>query len=172
MSSPNELGFSLGSNLGDRVANLSRARRRLLACADARELARSPLYETEPVGVKPEYQHLKFINAVLVIESRASAREWLGHIARLEAELGRSRDAADRFAPRDIDIDLIFAGTAMIDSGGLTVPHPRWAQRRFVVQPLADVRPDLVLPGDQRGVAQILASLPGADELQRLDQAW
>ena len=172
MSFPHELGFSLGSNLGDRVANLALARRRILECGDARELGRSPLYETEPVGVKPEYQHLKFINAVLVIESRQSPRDWLAHIARLETELGRSRDVSDRFAPRDIDIDLIFAGGAMIDSGGLTVPHQRWAVRRFVVQPLADVRPGLVLPGDRRTVSEVLASLPGAEELQRLDQDW
>lgn len=167
-----EIGFSLGSNRGDRVRNLRQAHQAILAEGDATEVAVSPLYETEPVDVKPEFQHLKFLNSVLVIETDRTAEDWLARTSRIEDRLGRERDARDRNAPRDIDIDIIFAGDLLIDSGGLTVPHPRWAERRFVVQPLADVRPDLLIPGQNRRVADVLKELPGADELQRLDESW
>ena len=122
-----ELGLSLGSNRGDRIANLREAHRALLEVADARDAAVSPLYETEPVEVRPEFQHLKFLNAVLVLETDHSPEQWLAWIGEIEGRLGRERDASDRNAPREIDIDIIFAGDALIDSGGLTVPHPRWA---------------------------------------------
>ena len=171
-NSPLQIGFSLGSNLGDKISNLSKARRELLRAGDARELAKSSLYETEPVDVRPEFQHLKFINAVLLLETRSRARDWLEHIARIESQFGRRRDGDDKNAPREIDIDIIFAGDQLIGSGGLVVPHPRWAERRFVVQPLAEVQPDRILPGSNRTVAQILETLPGADELTRLDADW
>ncbi len=169
---PLQIGFSLGSNLGDKIFNLAKARRELLQVGDAREVGKSSLYETEPVDVKPEFQHLKFLNAVLVIETRSPAREWLEHIARIESRFGRRRDGDDKNAPREIDIDIIFAGDQLIGSGGLVVPHPRWAERRFVVQPLAELQPDRILPGTDRTVAQILETLPGADELTRLDADW
>ncbi len=167
-----QLGLSLGTNLGDRFRNMSRARAAILATQDAVEVGRSSLWETEPVDVKAEYQHLKFLNAVLIIETGRSARDWLGDLSKMEGDFGRRREAGDRNAPREIDIDIIFAGDQLIGSGGLVVPHPRWAERRFVVQPLAELQPDRILPGSQRTVAEILAELPGKDELVRLDQEW
>ena len=167
-----ELGLSLGSNRGDRIANLRKAHRALLEIADARAVVRSPLYETEPVDVRPEFQHLKFLNSVLILETEHTAKAWLTWIGEIEDRLGRERDKGDRNAPRDIDIDIIFAGGGLIDSGGLTVPHPRWAERRFVVQPLADVRPHLILPGMKTTVSDLLVNLPGADELVQLQEDW
>ncbi len=167
-----QIGFSLGTNLGDRVDNMSRARQAILAAGDAHEVGKSALWETEPVDVKDEYRHLKFLNAVLIMDTALTAREWLGLIAKMEADFGRKREGDDKNAPREIDIDIIFAGDQLIGSGGLVVPHPRWAERRFVVQPLAELQPDRVLPGSEHTVAEILASLPGADELVRLEQDW
>jgi 2-amino-4-hydroxy-6-hydroxymethyldihydropteridine diphosphokinase len=167
-----EIGFSLGTNLGDRVDNMRRARAAILAAGNARETGRSSLWETEPVDVKAEYQHLKFLNSVLVIETTLTARDWLERIAQIEADFGRSREDGDKNAPRPLDVDIIFAGDELIGSGGLVVPHPRWAERRFVVQPLAELQPERVLPGTDQTVAQILESLPGAEELVRLDADW
>jgi 2-amino-4-hydroxy-6-hydroxymethyldihydropteridine diphosphokinase len=165
-----EIGFSLGSNEGDVVAHMREAKRHLLMQPGVTFLAQSPLYETEPVDVAPEYVHLRFMNAVLVVESEAGAGEWLARLHDIEHAMGRRR-GADRNAPRPIDIDILYAGAACIDSGGLEVPHPRWAKRRFVVQPLADVRPDLVLPGTNRTVSAILADLIGG-EVTATDIPW
>ncbi len=155
-----EIGFSLGSNRGDLVAHMKDAKRRILAYPETEFVGQSPLYETEPVGVASEYAHLKFMNAVLVVNSACTPAEWLERLHALEHEMGRWR-TEDRNAPRTIDVDILYAGAECIDSGGLVVPHPRWAQRRFVVQPLADVRPDLVLPGAGKSVREILADLQG-----------
>ena len=84
--------------------------------------------------------------------------------------MGRHR-GLDRFAPRAIDIDIIYVGDVHIESGGLVVPHPRWMERRFVVQPLADVRPDLFLPGAGRVVREVLGQLKG-EAVTRLDRSW
>ncbi len=172
MSSRMEIGFSLGSNLGDKIGNLRLAAREILAMEDAQLVGKSSLYETEPVDVKPEYQHLKFLNSVLVISSEVPAETWLERIGDLEVRLGRERDRTDKNAPRNLDVDIIFAGDRLIGSGGLTVPHPRWAERRFVVQPLAELQPDRVLPGMDRSVSDILNTLPGEDELIQLDAEW
>lgn len=167
-----EFGFSLGTNLGDRVGNLARARVALLATGDAVEVGKSSLWETEPVDVKAEYQHLKFLNAVLIVRSSMTAEAWLERIGELEAAFGRERVGGDKNAPRELDVDILFAGDQLIGSGGLVVPHPRWAERRFVVQPLAELQPDRILPGSERTVGEILAGLPGAEELVRLDVDW
>lgn len=166
-----EIGFSLGSNLGNRLRNLAAARNRLLAYPEARLLAQSAVYETEPVGVRPEYTHLRFLNAVLIINSGLPVEPWLVRLGEVEQALSRVR-TADRYAPRTIDIDILYAGNSCIDSGGLVVPHPRWAQRRFVVAPLAEVRPGLILPGAGRTVQSVLASLPPGEACTRLASDW
>lgn len=167
-----EVGFCLGSNLGDRLARLRVARDRLAATAGAALLAQSAVYETEPVGVRPEYRHLDYLNAVVILAADLDARQWLERIRAIEAELGRVR-TADRYAPRTIDIDLLYRGADCFDDGDLTVPHPRWMERLFVVRPLADVRPDLRLPGAPRSVGEQLAALAGAAEKVRLfAAAW
>ncbi|MFT5498981.1 MAG: 2-amino-4-hydroxy-6-hydroxymethyldihydropteridine diphosphokinase, partial [Kiritimatiellia bacterium] len=140
-----EFGFSFGTNLDDRIQFMRDARQAVLAVEGTRELAASPLYETDPVDVLPEYQDLKFVNGVLIIESPRSADEWLELLNLIETAMGRVR-TGDKNAPRPIDIDILYAGDQCIDSGGLLVPHPRWATRRFVLQPLDDVRGEMMLP--------------------------
>lgn len=165
-----EVGFSLGSNRGDRLAHLREAKRRILEISGVTFLAQSPIYETEPVGVAPEYAHLAFLNAVLIVESERGPTEWLDVLREIEYAMGRRR-GDDRNAPRPIDVDIIYAGTKCIDRGGLMVPHPRWAQRRFVVQPLADVRPDLILPGAGKPVRAMLGELIG-ESVTELMREW
>ncbi len=157
-----EIGLSLGSNLGDRLACMRGARDRIASWPGVQCLAQSPIYETEPVGVSDAYRDLKFLNAVLIVDSGRSPAEWLSMLHELEYDMGRERQG-DRNAPRPIDVDILYAGDRCIDGGGLVVPHPRWAKRRFVVQPLADVRPDLILPGAGRTVRDILRDLVGED---------
>jgi 2-amino-4-hydroxy-6-hydroxymethyldihydropteridine diphosphokinase len=166
-----EVGFSLGSNLGDRLGNLRSAKEHLLAVPGTRLLAQSPVYDTEPVGVKPAYRDMHFYNSVVVVESPETSEAWLERVGRIEAALGRER-AEDRYAPRTIDIDLLYAGNQNVEQGGLTLPHPRWATRRFVVQPLADVRPDLVLPGTGRTVREVLEALPPTEAVTLLTRTW
>ena len=89
----------------------------------------------------------------------------------IEDDMGRRRQL-DRFAPRPMDIDIIYFGTGRIESGGLKIPHPRWAERRFVVQPLADVRPNLRLPGSSLTVAETLAALPAREAVSLLTRDW
>lgn len=166
-----ELILSLGSNLGDRLAHLRAARDGIARVPGVRVVAQAPVYETEPVGVKPEYQHLKYLNTVLVVESARPVEEVHRELARLETAAGRVR-GEDRFAPRTLDIDILFAGDTRSETDQLTLPHPRWARRRFVVQPLSDVRPGLPIPGTRETVRDVLAQLPPGETLALFSRAW
>jgi len=167
-----EIGFSLGTNLGDRLANLREAAARLAALPGTTILARSRIYETAPVGVKPQYRDMAYLNAVLIISTGLPVEEVSLRIHAIETDMGRVR-TDDRFAPRPIDIDILYAGGDIRDDDDLTLPHPRWAERRFVVQPLADVRPGLIVPGCRQTVARILATLPGtSSEVVPFADTW
>ena len=166
-----EIGFSLGSNKGDRLQNLSGAKRLLIHDEIDRLEAASPLYETEPVEVKAEYKELKFLNGVVVVESEKPIGTWMEIISDIEERLGRVR-SEDRNTPRPIDVDILYAGDLFIDDGGITVPHPRWLERRFVVQPLADIRPDLVMPGARKSVKEVLSSLETDETVTYFTDAW
>lgn len=166
-----ETGFCLGSNMGGRLRLLSQAKMLLLLEPQVSFVNQSPVYETEPVGVKPDYQSMKFLNAVLIVESPYTPEEWLTKIKKVEEVLHRTR-TEDRNAPRTIDVDILFCGDQVVDSDLLTVPHPRWADRRFVVQPLADVRPDMVLPGTNSPVAKILAQMRDTDDVRLFSEKW
>ena len=166
-----EIGLSLGSNISSRLDNLKEARRRILATSGMKLVAQSPVYETEPVGVKSQYQHLKFLNAILIIDSSCAVHECYSQMHKIEHDMGRHR-GPDRYSPRSIDIDMIYVGNQTIKRDGVMIPHPRWVERRFVVQPLADIRPHLILPGTDKTVAQILAALPEKEEATLLTRSW
>jgi 2-amino-4-hydroxy-6-hydroxymethyldihydropteridine diphosphokinase len=166
-----ELGFSLGGNLGDRLAYMQAARDALIAVEGSAFLSQSPIYETSPVGVRAVYKELLYYNAVVVLSSPLSMDQWALELARIEEQLGRER-TEDKNAPRTIDVDLIYADDLFIDSGGLIVPHPRWASRRFVLQPLADVRPDLRLPGESEPVKHLLRNLPKEETIEKRVTEW
>ena len=168
---PVEIGLSLGSNLGDRLAMLGEAGRRIAATAGVKILAASPVYETEPVGAQPEYAHLRYLNAVLILDYAGDLEVLSKALHAIETDLGRTR-SADRNAPRTIDIDVLYAGQVQRSDGVLDLPHPRWPQRRFVLQPLADVRPNLMLPGSNRTVSGCLAALAAGESVRRFADEW
>jgi len=157
---PMEAGISLGANLGNRLAAVQAAVDALAAEPGARLTAVSPVYETDPVDVAARYADLPYLNAVVLLESPLSVPALAARLAAIETRLGRIRDDTDRNAPRVIDLDLIYFGGLEGDFGPIRLPHRRWAERRFVAQPLADLRPDLILPGQTRRVAAIAAALP------------
>jgi 2-amino-4-hydroxy-6-hydroxymethyldihydropteridine diphosphokinase len=133
--------LSLGSNLGDREAALRAALAALRT--EGVDLVRcSSVYETEPVGLRPQPW---FLNLVAELETALDPEELLRVIHRVEAALGRAR--AVRWGPRSIDIDILLYGTVTLATDVLTIPHPALASRRFVLEPLAELAPDLALPG-------------------------
>jgi len=169
-----EIGLGLGSNLNQRLENLREATRRVSHLPGTRVVAKAPIYETEPVDVKPEYIPLDYLNTVIIIESSMELSALSDAIHTIEADMGRVR-TGDRNAPRTIDIDILYADTIQQTTGTLDLPHPRWTQRRFVVQPLADVRPFLRLPGETRVVSDILKNLPTSPldvKLFRAQEQW
>ncbi|MEI6970244.1 MAG: 2-amino-4-hydroxy-6-hydroxymethyldihydropteridine diphosphokinase [bacterium] len=166
-----EIGISLGSNLGDRLANLKEAKRLLGLLAGVRVTAQSRVYETSPVDVPGEFEHLPFLNSVLLVETAIPPVVLLGMFNGIENTMGRERSTA-RNAPRPIDIDIIFAGHLQVAGDGVTIPHPRWAGRRFVVEPLNDVRPDMTVPGQTGTVRSLLSSLPAGHEAHVFTGEW
>jgi 2-amino-4-hydroxy-6-hydroxymethyldihydropteridine diphosphokinase len=148
--------LSLGSNLGDRQRNLRQAVDRL-ASNDMRVLHLSRVYETEPVGYKDQAW---FLNQVVEAETALFPMQLLTRIGRVERELGRVRTVPN--GPRTIDIDILFYGAAIVNTVRLEIPHPRMAERRFVLAPLAELAPDLRHPVTHRSVRQMLECAPPA----------
>jgi 2-amino-4-hydroxy-6-hydroxymethyldihydropteridine diphosphokinase len=130
--------LGLGSNLGDRDANLERARR-LLAERGARVLRASCVRETEPFGVTDQP---RFLNQVLEVEWPGSARQLLATAKAVEAAVGRTRTY--RWGPRQIDVDILLFGDERVAEPDLVIPHPGLWARDFMLVPLAELRPDLV----------------------------
>jgi 2-amino-4-hydroxy-6-hydroxymethyldihydropteridine diphosphokinase len=141
----------IGSNLGDREAHVRAALDRLGAEEGIEIVAVSRLRETEPVG---PVEQGPFLNGAVEVETELPARELLLRLLDVEARLGRVR--AERFGPRTIDLDLLVYGDEILDEPGLTLPHPRLHERRFALEPLAELAPGLVLPG--RGPVSALLS--------------
>jgi 2-amino-4-hydroxy-6-hydroxymethyldihydropteridine diphosphokinase len=132
-------------------------------------LISSPIYETEPVGCEPGAG--KFLNAVLEFEYEGDPATLLDQLAGIEESLGRERDHA-RNVSRKIDIDLLYFGALRIDDERLQLPHRRMHQRKFVLQPLADIRPELVLPNQTATVRELLAQLDDSGKVIRLTSDW
>src|SRR6266852_5162433 len=163
-------GVALGSNLGDRLANLRAARKSIVDLAGiAPPVLTSPVYETEPVGC--ESGAGKFLNTVLEFDYKGDPAMLLEQLIRVEQSLGRERDHA-RNVSRKIDIDLLYLGAMKIDNDRLQLPHPRLHVRKFVLQPLADIRPDLVLPSQTKTVRELLAQLDESGKVVRLTDNW
>ncbi len=153
------VGIALGSNLGDRQAELDAGIALLASLAVDGRVLTSERLETEPVDC-PEGSR-PFLNAVAEIEVDTASLPPQMLLARLQAfEVERGRSAAGLYhAPRPLDLDLLYYGARIVDEPGLTLPHPRLTGRRFVLQPLAQIRPDLVLPGQSKTVRELLAAL-------------
>lgn len=163
-------GIALGSNVGDRLQNLRAARQAISELRNFRApLLASAVYNTEPVGCDPGCED--FLNAALEIGYGGEARELLQELRAIEARLGRPV-AHRRNAPRTVDLDLLYFGDDVISTDELQLPHPRMCERRFVLQPLADVRPELMLPPDGVTVSALLAQLPTAPAVVRFATQW
>ena len=146
--------IGLGSNLGDREAMIQRALELLGAGDDIEVAAVSTLVETDPVGYEDQP---RFMNGAAALHTELSALELLERMLEVEAELGRTR-TGPRFGPRTIDLDLLLYGRESIDEPGLQIPHPRLAERRFVLEPLAELDRNLQVPG-RGSVRALLAGL-------------
>ena len=142
--------IALGSNLGDRRAHLDTAVAKLHALVTGLRVSR--FHQTIPVGASGP-QGL-YLNAAAVGETSLSARELLDALLAIEQEAGRERPFPN--APRSLDLDLVLFGDAVIEEPGLAVPHPRFRVRRFVLEPLAEVAPDLRDPVSGKSVAELL----------------
>jgi 2-amino-4-hydroxy-6-hydroxymethyldihydropteridine diphosphokinase len=145
--------LSLGSNLGDRSANLARATERL-SSADLRVLRASSVWETEPRDLPDQPW---FLNQVVEVQTSLFPRQLLQRLHRIEREMGRVRTTPK--GPRPIDLDILLFGRAVVNAPDLEIPHPRMKERRFVLEPLAELAPDLRHPVTRRTVRQMLSEV-------------
>ena len=150
--------LSLGSNLGDREANITSALTML--GQEARILKVSSLYETEPVGYKEQPW---FLNCVCALETDLSPQALLEFVKAIETKLGRKPTL--RFGPRPIDIDILFYDGLILDSPDLVIPHPRLAERAFVLVPLKEIAPNLVHPLSGLTIEELLKRVETPEEV-------
>ena len=192
--------IALGSNLGDRLSNLRKARDQIQALDGVTGLmVQSALYETSPVNCEPGAEN--FYNAVVEIGFDKSADELLASLQKIEQALGRPRSmpslpvragladtraslpagekgeenrqsGSDRNVSRTIDLDLLYFGSEQSADARLQLPHPRMTERKFVLQPLCDIAPDLRVPGQTKNVGELLAELPDPVKIIRLRDKW
>lgn len=164
-------GIALGSNLGNRLHHLQQARDLLRGLAeDGSPFLQAPIYQSEPVGCPDESPD--FYNTVVELAYSGSAHDLLDATQAIEFRVGRRPDPV-RNAPRVIDLDILYLGDHREQDGLLVLPHPRLTSRRFVLQPLADILPELVLPGDQASISEHLAHLDsGEAALALVQHAW
>jgi 2-amino-4-hydroxy-6-hydroxymethyldihydropteridine diphosphokinase len=158
----NEIAYlSLGSNLGDRASNLRSAISQLKSAGSLRAV--SAFYETQPVEVPDQPW---FLNCVIALETEKTAKQILEFALKTEAYMGRLR-MSDK-GPRNIDIDIVLFGEQIVNEPGLRIPHPAMLQRRFVLEPLAEVAPEACHPLLRKTVRELLAELPEGQAVRRL----
>jgi 2-amino-4-hydroxy-6-hydroxymethyldihydropteridine diphosphokinase len=152
--------LSLGSNLGDREANLRNAIERLSGVGNP--VAISSFYETEPIDVVSQPW---FLNCAVKLDTEKMPRQLITAILSLEQEMGRQRKQGK--APRTIDIDILLFGSSIIQIPSLTIPHPRMHERRFVLEPLAEIAPDTRHPVFKRTIRELREALPAGQTVKK-----
>ena len=161
---------ALGSNLGDRLDNLRAARQQICDLTDIQPpVLSSAVYETDPIDCEPEAP--KFLNAVVEFGYDGDPLQLLKKLRRIEDALGRPSEHA-RNVSRKIDIDLLYLGETQTDREELRLPHPQMHLRKFVLRPLADIRPELILPRQAKTVRELLAQLDDSCNVVRLTNDW
>lgn len=153
--------LSLGSNLGDREIQLRDALKRL--AANGRVVAVSSFYETEPVEFTGQAW---FLNCVVALETTETPGQLMASLLHIEQQMGRQR--IQKKGPRTIDIDILLFDEAIVDSPALTIPHPAMHQRRFVLEPLAEIAPEVRHPVLKKTVRELLDALPAGQEVRKL----
>jgi 2-amino-4-hydroxy-6-hydroxymethyldihydropteridine diphosphokinase len=161
---------ALGSNIGDRLENLRAARKAVLDLTNVKPpILSSAAYETEPVGCEPRAK--KFLNAVVEFDYEGDPARLLEQMIHIEETLGRKRDHPQNVS-RTIDLDLLYCGDRRINGERLQLPHPRMHLREFVLRPLADIRPHLVLSGGKKSISDLLADFKDSDAVVRFAESW
>ncbi|MGH9510499.1 MAG: 2-amino-4-hydroxy-6-hydroxymethyldihydropteridine diphosphokinase [Terriglobales bacterium] len=153
--------LSLGSNVGDRMANIKAALDRLQKVGEVVDV--SSIYETEPVELSAQPW---FLNCAVRLDTEKMPKQLLAAILKIEQSMGRRRQR--KKGPRTIDIDILLFGSSVIDVEGLTVPHPAMHERRFVLEPLAEIAPEVRHPVIGRTVRELLNNLPAGQSVRRL----
>ena len=160
-------GIALGSNIEDRLANLREGCRRACSLHEPGPPIRaSSIYETTPIACEPGT--MPYLNAVLEINFTGPPVALLDRLLEIERSMGRP-SKRPRNSPRIIDLDVLYAGNLVLNNPEIIIPHPRFRQRRFVLTPLAEISPDLVLPGQMHSVCRLLAELNDPGQVVRLD---
>jgi 2-amino-4-hydroxy-6-hydroxymethyldihydropteridine diphosphokinase len=161
---PSLVYLSLGSNVGDRAAQLRDALTRLSAAG--RVVAVSSFYETEPVEFT---QQPWFLNCAAALETNKTPEQMMAALLAIEEQMGRRR--AQNKGPRSIDIDILLFGDAVMDSNELRIPHPAMHQRRFVLEPLAEIAPEVQHPAFKKTIRELRNSLPVGQSVRRSEMA-
>ena len=156
--------LSLGSNIGDRAGNLNAAIDRLGAFGEV--VAVSSFYETEPVEFAAQPW---FLNCVVKLDTEKMPKQLLSGVLAIEKEMGRKREK--KKGPRSIDIDILLFGNSIIDTKGLTVPHPAMHERRFVLEPLGEIAPEARHPVFKRTARELRDALPKGQAVKRLSKS-
>jgi len=162
---PTTVYLSLGSNLGDRVANLHAAIDRLKKAGRITRV--SSFYETEPVEFTAQPW---FLNCALELETDASPQQLMAAILEIEQNMGRTRTQTK--GPRVIDLDILLFGNLTLDENGLTIPHPALHQRRFVLEPLSEIAPGVLHPVLKRTILELRDALPSGQALRKAGRGF
>ena len=163
-------GVALGSNLGDRLENLRAARKAILGVSSVKPpILSSAIYETDPVDCETGAD--RFLNAVVEFKYEGDPTSLLYQLIGIERTLGRQRGQPKNFS-RTIDIDLLYCGDRKIHDERLQLPHPRMHLRKFVLQPLADIQSELVLPDQTKTVKELLHELEESGKVVRFANEW
>ena len=152
--------LSLGSNIGDRKTHLREAIRRLESTGKLRSV--SSIYETEPVEFTEQPQ---FLNCAVALETSSTPEQLMQELLEIERAMGRQR--IQKKGPRTIDLDILLFGDEVVDTRGLTIPHPAMQHRRFVLEPLAEIASDALHPVLKKTVRRLLEELPLGQQVHR-----